>query len=183
MALFHKIFGDKRMRCSGIKENVCRYGIYKKRTQYHVRRFLSLFRTHMVELSFCRGHGKLGSRVLVVVPIARARSWGIGALNTILLLGAGIGIMHFQSTLKAGNSTEVDVVRVGYFASKFWIATRTSGVVGAWSRCISRCPLRLMRGSWRWVCTRLLMLTAAIALIHQAALLTFYNIIVLAFHK
>src|SRR5664279_6472197 len=137
MALFHKILGDKRMRCSRIKENVRRYGIYKKRTQHHVRRFLSLLRTHMVELSFCRGYGKLGIRVLVVVPIARARSWRIGALNTILLLGAGIGIMPFQSTLKTGNSTEVDVVRVGCWASKSWIATRTSGVVGASSRYIT----------------------------------------------
>src|SRR5664279_3106711 len=91
--------------------------------------------------------------------------------------------MPFQSTLKAGNNTEVDVVGVGCFASKFWIATRTSGVVGAWSRCISMCPLRRMRRSWRWVGTWLLMLTAAIALIHQAALLTFCIIIVLAFHK
>src|SRR5664279_3258603 len=182
MALFHKILSDKRMRCSGIKENVRRYRIYKKRTQHHVRRFLSFFCTHLVELSFCRGHGKLGSRVLVVVPIAWVRSWRIGALNTILLLGAGIGIMPFQSTLKAGNSTEVNVVGVGCFASKSWIATRTSGVVGAWSRCISRCPLRLMRGSWRWVDMRLLMLNAAIALIHQTTFLTFYSIVVLAFH-
>src|SRR5664279_1231974 len=91
--------------------------------------------------------------------------------------------MPFQSTLKAGNNTEVDVVGVGCFASKFWIATRTSGVVGAWSRCISMCPLRRMRRSWRWVGTWLLMLTAAISLIHQAALLTFCSIIVLAFHK
>src|SRR5664279_5346648 len=91
--------------------------------------------------------------------------------------------MPLQSTFKAGNITEVDFVGVGCFASKSWVATRTSGIVGARSRGISRCPLRLMRGSWRWVGTWLLLLTTAISLVHQAALLTFCSIIELALHK
>src|SRR5664279_660799 len=91
--------------------------------------------------------------------------------------------MPLQSTLKAGNSTEVDVVGVGCFASKSSVATWTSGIVGARSRGISRCPLRLRRRPWRWVDTWLLLLATAISLVHQAALLTFCGIIELAFHK
>src|SRR5664279_4879258 len=91
--------------------------------------------------------------------------------------------MPLQSTLKAGNNTEVDVVGVGCIASKSWVATQTGGIVGARSRGISRCPLWLWHRPWRWVDTWLLLLATAISLVHHAALLTFCGIIELAFHK
>src|SRR3954469_4512362 len=92
-----KFFGNKRVRCSIIKQHSCKYRVNRKHTQHEIWRFLGFFSMHEKETAVAVERvpwGKPSSRLNTTLL-----SWGIFIGGYSNLLGALIGIVTFGSTL------------------------------------------------------------------------------------
>ena len=83
------------MRCARIKQNYCRYGVDKERTQHNVGRILGVFSIDVVRTALGNSSISTGCSIILVPSTAWATvgCWRIGAQSSILWIGVFLGVM------------------------------------------------------------------------------------------
>ena len=132
------------MCCTGIKQNHCRYGVDKERTQHNIWRILGFFSVDVVQTALGNRSISSGCSILPVSSTAWAAvgCGSIGVWSSILWIGAFFGVMSSDATLKADDIGTSCIAVVAASGTVVVIGAVgvvwTVGIVGV--RCKSRCP-------------------------------------------